>query len=102
MKSIFVSKLYVGIFLSVTEKAEFLDGKATGKKENVVLKLATECGDVQVLLPYSEKRQEIFAQKFSFGDKIAIQDVFQVEDIKISIYRDELSVKIYADYEIEE
>ena len=101
MKSIFMSKLDMGIFLSITEKAEFVDGKPTGKKESIVIKLATECGDVQVLLPYSEKRQETLAQKFSFGDKIAIHDVFQVDDIKVSIYKDELSVKIYADYEIE-
>lgn len=103
MKSVLVNSLIgQAIYVDCKNKFTFENGKVSDKLESTNLMLMSREGDFQVVLPPDEKKCKLFQERFSFGDKIEVEEVVNITDIKVSIYRDNLSVKILADYKEDE
>lgn len=96
MKSILVNSLNEAIIDHAADKKLFVDGKATDKLENCVVSIFVKGGPAQILLPPEEGLAEKLNNRFSFGEKILIEDFFEILDIKISVYNNELSIKYFA------
>lgn len=89
------------ISLKTIPKGEYINGQPTGKMEHIEIALATEAGEIHLLLPPVEGKIEELKKRFPFGTLIEIEEMFDIEDIKVSIYKDELSVKIFAGFKEE-
>lgn len=90
------------IYVDCRNKMAYEDGKATDKLESTNIVLTSKDGEFQVVLPPSTKACESFNSQYSFGDKIVVDELVEVKDIKVSIYKDNLLVKVLADYKEEE
>lgn len=95
-RNISINALKEGLFDHAAQKPFYLKGQATDKIENTVLFIFVKGGSAQVLLPPEEGLDEKLNSRFDFGQKFFIEDTFDIEDIKISIYNGELSIKIFA------
>lgn len=99
MKLLYIKNLLQKAIVKGTKNVcKYVDGKPTDEIESTNIVLISEDGEFQVVLPPDEKKCEEFQSKYSFGDIIKVEELVDVRDIKVSIYRDNLSVKILADY----
>lgn len=96
MKNLVVSALKNVLYGEAKDTPLYADGKRTDKMESVGIKCYAKGGEVQVILPYEEGLSAKLNSHFSFGDIITVDDIFDVSDIKIGIYKDELSIKYDA------
>lgn len=96
LRAVLINSLQEGLFDHAADKYFYADGIATDKKENTIAHIFIKGGSAQVLLPPEENLAEKLNNRFSFGEKILIEDTFEVQDIKISIYNGELSIKYFA------
>lgn len=96
MRNLVVSALKAIVYGEATQKMFYAEGKATNKVEAIVIKGFIKGGEVQVLLPPEEGLDIRLNSHFAFGDILNIDEVFDVTDIRISIYNGELTVKYDA------
>lgn len=97
MKNLVVSALKTVLYGEAKDNPEYDEGKRTGRMESVGIKVYSKCGELQVILPYMAGLSAKLNSHFSFGDTITVDDVFDVSDIRIGIYKDELTVKYDAE-----
>lgn len=101
-KSLSLNDIKSGLYIEARERQLYVDGKVTDKLENVIIILTTKAGEIQVVLPPAEGKADEFNRKYSFGDVLEIETLAAIEDIRISIYKDELRVKFIGTYIEEE
>lgn len=96
MKNLVVSALKNVLYGEAKDNPLYADGKRTDKMESIGIKCYAKGGEVQIVLPYEEGMAAKLNSHFAFGDIVTVDDVFDVSDIKIAIYKEELSVKYEA------
>lgn len=102
MRTILVKEsLGQAIFVDCRNKVAYENGKATDKLESTTIVLMSKDGEFQVVLPADEKECERFNNLYSFGDKVNVDELVDVKDVKVSVYKDGLLVKVLADYKEE-
>ena len=97
MRNLVVSALKTMIYGEASTKMLYADGKATNKVEAIVIKGFIKGGEVQVLLSPEDGLDVRLNSHFSFGDILKIDEIFDVSDIRISIYNGEPTVKYDAE-----
>lgn len=97
MKKVTINALKAVIYGEAKDSPHYdVNGKRTDTIENVAIKCYTKEGAVQVLIPPEEGLAARLNAHFSFGEVLNVDDVFDIEDISIGIYKDALSVKFLA------
>ena len=89
------------IYLNCRNKLAYENGKVTEKLESTNIELRSKDGEYQIVLPPDTDKCEYFNNHYSFGDKIVVEELVEVKDIRVTIYKDNLLVKILADYKRE-
>ncbi len=89
------------IYLNCRNKLAYENGKVTEKLESTNIELRSKDGEFQIVLPPDTDKCEYFNNHYSFGDKIVVEELVEVKDIRVTIYKDNLLVKILADYKRE-
>lgn len=84
-------------YMGVTEKKEYSNGTATGRIESVALDVAIEnAGICQIVLPYREGLASEIDQQLSFAERFNPSELFNISDIQIGIYNEQLNIKYIA------
>lgn len=95
-RSIMISRTKNLLYTNAESKYQYVNHQRTDVLENVVVDATCPDIEVKILLPPKEELLNIVQSRFQFGDRFVLDDVFDVEDIQVSIYNDALTVKIYA------
>ena len=85
------------LFGNVKQTFSWKNGKPTDELAAITINATCAEGDVKIILPPQAKLFYTIEQKFQFGKLFNLEDIFEVEDVIISIYKDSLSIKILAD-----
>lgn len=97
MRNLVVSALKNVLYGEAKDNPFYLEGKRTDKMESIGIKCYAKGGEVQIIIPYEEGMAAKLNSHFAFGEIITVDDVFNVSDIKIAIYKDDLTVKYEAE-----
>ncbi len=101
-RSVKISSTKMQLFKKAAPKYCYIDGQKTDQLESITIEATCPECDVKIILPpHLELLREIETH-FQFGSRFSLEELFEVEDIQVSIYKDELSVKIYANLRREE
>lgn len=93
-RKLLISMAKQGLFVGAKDQQNY----ETKKNEFVVIVIMTKACEVKILFPPREGQADRFNKQFKFGDLIDVNAIADIRDIQVSIYKDELSVKILADY----
>ena len=90
------------IYLNCRNKVAYENGKATERLESTNIELRSKDGEFQIVLPPDTDKCEYFNNHYSFGDKVVVEELVEVKDIRVTIYKDSLLVKVLAEYKKED
>lgn len=99
MKSFFklkYSDIKMLLFKKAALKPLYVNGQKTDTLEAVTVEATCSTCDLKIVLPPQAELLDIIESRFQFGDRFALEEEFDVEDIQICMFGETLSVKVYA------
>lgn len=98
LKSIHLNAVQDGIknaiFLRADDKKEYIDKKPTGNMEATYVEvLISGLGNCQLIFPYRNGLAEMLSEQIQFGQVFNALDICNLEDIKVSMYKESLTIK---------
>lgn len=101
MKSVSISAIKDAVkklvFGEVKNVAKYVDGQKTNDFEGVSIKcFAKDIGEIQIILPYQANLVDEIKQRYSFASVFDIDEFGSIQDIKISIFKENLNIKLFV------
>lgn len=96
----FQSFIEIGKFLigSIKENYKYENNKRTDEVTSVSMTLYTEnFGELQAVWEYKQGLIDELKKSYPFASVVTLEDLGSVNDIKLSIYKEKLLIKIFID-----
>ncbi|MCD7763115.1 MAG: hypothetical protein LUI14_07925 [Lachnospiraceae bacterium] len=85
-------------YVESTDTQEYVDDKPTGRYVCTTLRVMTQAeGEIKVILPYRPGLADELNATFGFAQKIDLSSLGTITDIRISIYNQALTIKIFLE-----